>query len=148
MNVTDNNREQILKAKENHNFYLSAHGSYFINLNAVEDEKREASKERILKGATALKSVGGRSLVFHAGYYLDNTREETLSSIIRELHTLPDLGVTYRLETTGKKTQFGNLAELITISNEVSSCGICVDFSHIHARYNGALKSMMISLEF
>lgn len=141
VNVTDNNREAILLMKNTHDFYLSAHGSYFINLNAEDREKKEASKERILKGAAALKSVGGRSLVFHAGYYLKNTREETLSTIIKELHTLPDLGVTYRLETTGKETQFGNLSELITISREVPTCGICVDFSHIHARYNGALKS-------
>lgn len=141
INVTDNNRDLILERKQASDFYLSAHGSYFINLNAEDEEKRNASKERIISGAAALKSVGGRSLVFHAGYYLKNTREETLLNIIKELHTLPDLGVTYRLETTGKETQFGNLAELITISKEVPTCGICVDFSHIHARYNGCLKS-------
>lgn len=141
INVTDNNRGLILERKEAHDFYLSAHGSYFINLNAEDEEKRDASKERIIKGAQALKGVGGRSLVFHAGYYLSSTREETLSTIVRELHSLPDLGVTYRLETTGKETQFGNLTELIQISKEVPTCGICVDFSHIHARYNGSLKS-------
>ena len=139
VNVTDKNREEIIAKREKNNLYLSAHGSYFINLNAVE-EKRVASKDRIIKGAEALKSVGGRSLVFHAGYYLKDSREDTLKSIIMELHTLPDLGVTYRLETTGKETQFGNLEELITISKEVKTCGICVDFSHIHARYQGALK--------
>ncbi len=140
VSVTDKNRNDIITEKEKNQLYLSAHGSYFINLNAEEEEKREASKDRILKGALALKSVGGRSLVFHAGYYLKNTREETLKTIITELHTLPDLGVTYRLETTGKETQFGNLDELITISKEVKTCGICVDFSHIHARYQGSLK--------
>lgn len=141
VNVTDKNRSIINEKKSQNDFYLSAHGSYFINLNAVEPEKREASKERILKGAEALSSVGGRSLVFHAGYYLDKSKEETMHNIIQELHTLEDIGITYRLETTGKETQFGNLDELIEISKQVKTCGICVDFSHIHARYNGSLKT-------
>jgi deoxyribonuclease-4 len=64
-----------------------------------------------------------------------------MHNIIQELHTLEDIGITYRLETTGKETQFGNLDELIEISKQVKTCGICVDFSHIHARYNGSLKT-------
>ena len=43
VNVTNKNRPAILEAKEKYNFYLSAHGSYFINLNAVEEEKKEKS---------------------------------------------------------------------------------------------------------
>ena len=42
VNVTPKNMHSIIEAKEKHNFYLSAHGSYFINLNAVEDEKKES----------------------------------------------------------------------------------------------------------
>jgi len=141
VNVTDKNRDIINTKKKDNDFYLSAHGSYFINLNAEEKEKRESSKERIMKGAEALSSVGGRSLVFHAGYYLAKSKEETLFNIIEELHTLADVGVTYRLETTGKETQFGNLDELIQITRQVETCGICVDFAHIHARYNGYLRA-------
>ena len=33
VNVTAKNREKIIEAKEKNDFYLSAHGSYFINLN-------------------------------------------------------------------------------------------------------------------
>ncbi len=39
VNVTDKNKEGILQEKKDNNFYLSAHGSYFINLNADEIEK-------------------------------------------------------------------------------------------------------------
>ncbi len=49
VNVTDKNKEGILEEKNNSNFYLSAHGSYFINLNADEIEKQEKSLERIIK---------------------------------------------------------------------------------------------------
>ena len=140
VNVTAKNRDKIIEAKEKNDFYLSAHGSYFINLNAEEEEKKEKSIERILKGAEALKSVGGRSLVFHPGFYLKASKEEALEEIKKNLKKLPYEGVDYRLETTGKGTQFGNLQELVDICKEVPSCKLCIDFSHIHARWIGALK--------
>lgn len=141
VNVTDKNKTEILREKEEKNFYLSAHGSYFINLNADDFEKQDQSMERIIKGANALKSVGGKSLVFHAGYYLDDSHEETYETIKENLMKLPDIGVQYRLETTGKATQFGSIEELVSLSHEIPTCNICIDFSHIHARGNGALKS-------
>ena len=103
VNVTNKNKDAILEAKERYNFYLSAHGSYFINLNAVEDEKKEKSLERIINGAEALHSVNGRSLIFHPGFYLKSTKEDTLK--------------------------------------EINTCKLCIDFSHIHARNNGSLKT-------
>ncbi|MEL7597492.1 MAG: AP endonuclease, partial [Clostridiaceae bacterium] len=48
VNVTDKNKNEILETKYKNNFYLSAHGSYFINLNADEEEKQIKSMERII----------------------------------------------------------------------------------------------------
>lgn len=140
INVTEKNRQSILDIKNEKNFYLSAHGSYFINLNAIEEEKREKSKERIENGAKALKSVGGRSLVFHPGYYLDSTNEEAFNNIKEELQSLSYDGVDFRLETTGKPTQFGSYDELVRLCKDIPTCKLCVDFSHVHARGNGILK--------
>ena len=42
-----------------------------------------------------------------------------------------------RPETTGKATQWGDLEEIIRLSKEFETVLPCVDFSHIHARYNG-----------
>lgn len=140
VNVTDKNKEGILKAKEENKFYLSAHGSYFINLNAVEKEKQEKSLERIVNGAKGLRKVGGRSLVFHPGFYLKSSKEDTFEMIKNNLLKLPELGIDYRLETTGKPTQFGDLQELVELCKLVPLCKLCIDFSHLHARYNGALK--------
>ncbi|MEG0641944.1 MAG: TIM barrel protein [Clostridium sp.] len=140
VNVTDKNKDGILEQKNNNNFYLSAHGSYFVNLNANEKEKQEKSIERIIAGANALKKVEGRSLVFHPGFYLQDSKEKAYSTILENLASLPDLGVDYRLETTGKPTQFGDLQELVAICKEVNTCKLCIDFSHLHARVNGGLK--------
>lgn len=140
INVTDKNKDEILKEKLLNDFYLSAHGSYFINLNADEYEKQKQSMERIIKGAMALKGVKGRSLIFHPGYYLSDSKEETYTTIKDNLLSLPDIGVDYRLETTGKPTQFGDLKELVSLCKEIPHCKLCIDFSHIHARENGCLK--------
>jgi deoxyribonuclease-4 len=141
INVTDKNREGILKAKEDNDFYLSAHGSYFINLNSEEMEKQEQSLERITKGAYALSKVGGRSLVFHPGFYMKASPEATYRTILDNLRKLPYIGVDYRLETTGKPTQFGSIEELVDLCSELKTCKLCIDFSHVHARGNGCLKS-------
>ncbi|HEY5561355.1 MAG TPA: TIM barrel protein [Clostridiaceae bacterium] len=140
VNVTDKNKDIILETKLNNNFYLSAHGSYYVNLNADEAEKQEQSLERIIKAAEGLSKVKGRSLIFHPGFYLKDSKEETYNTIKGNLLKLSYKGIDYRLETTGKGTQFGTLEELVSLCKEVSACKLCIDFSHIHARGNGSLK--------
>ena len=96
---------------------------------------------RIIAGAEALSKVGGRSLVFHPGYYGNDSRETAYSTIKSNLMKLPDHGVDYRLETTGKGSQFGTLEELVALCTALPFCKLCIDFSHIHARLNGGLRN-------
>ncbi len=140
VNVTDKNKDNILKVKLENDFYLSAHGSHYINLNADEKEKQEQSLERIIKAVDGLSKVAGKSLIFHPGFYLKDTKEETYTTIKENLLKLPYKGIDFRLETTGKGTQFGTLEELISLCKEVEVCKLCIDFSHIHARGNGCLN--------
>ena len=140
VNVSDKNKDPILKNKLDNDFYLSAHGSHYINLNADESEKQDQSIERIIKAAEGLSKVKGRSLIFHPGYYLKDSKEETYNTIKENLLRLPYKEVDYRLETTGKGTQCGTLEEIVSICKEVRSCKLCIDFAHIHARGNGCLK--------
>ena len=53
------------------------------------------------------------------------------------------MGIIYRLhrlETTGRKSQFGTIEELVSLCKEINTCKLCIDFAYIHARYNGKLK--------
>ena len=140
VNVTDKNRHILLKTKLDNDFYLSAHGSHYINLNAEESEKQDQSMERIINAMEGLSKVKGKSLIFHPGYYLKDSKDKTYDTIKNNLLKLPYKGIDYRLETTGKGTQFGTLEELVSLCEEVNSCKLCIDFSHIHARGNGSLK--------
>jgi deoxyribonuclease-4 len=125
---------------------LTAHGPYWINLNAVEDYKVVNSRNHILNSARIGKRCGAWSVVFHAAFYLKQPAEKVYKRVKKEMEalvkTLRDEGndIWLRPETTGKGTQFGTLDELITLSEEVEGVLPCVDFSHIHARDGGGLE--------
>ena len=68
-------------AKEN-NLRLTAHGPYFINLNAVEQDKVDASRERIIKTAHFGSLSGAESITFHAGFYLGQDTEKAVRIVL------------------------------------------------------------------
>jgi len=127
-----------LAAKKN--VVLTAHGPYAVNLNAVERQKVHMSKERILQTARIAALFGARSITFHAAFYLKNTPAETYAVVKKQMqevmNTLRKEGnkVTISPEVTGKSSQFGTLDELLQLSSEIEGVGLCIDFSHWHAR--------------
>jgi len=122
------------------NVVLTAHGPYAINLNAVERQKVHMSKERILQTARIAALFGARSITFHAAFYLRSTPAETYAAVKRQMqevmNTLRKEGNKVRIspEVTGKPSQFGTLEELLQLSSEIEGIGLCIDFSHWHAR--------------
>ena len=126
---------------------LSCHAPYYINLNSREPEKITASRERIIHASRISQILGVRSVIFHPAFNHEDTSEVVLGRVVRELsiirETLDKEGyeVTLRPETTGKGTQFGDLAETIRIAQEVPGVLPCIDFSHLHARTNGRFNS-------
>lgn len=134
-------------AREN-DVILTAHAPYYINLNAREREKIEASKKRIIQSARRLHDAGGWSVVFHAGYYLKQDPRRVYERIRDEIkditRTLMDEGIEIwiRPELTGKPTQFGDLRELIKLSQDVEMVLPAIDFAHAHARNRGKCNSV------
>ncbi len=119
---------------------LTAHGPYFINLNAVEPEKVEASKGRILQTARIAALFGAKSITFHAAFYLKSSPAETYTAAKKQLEEVLNIlrregnKVMIRPEVTGKPSQFGTLEELLQLSAELEGIAPCIDFSHWHAR--------------
>jgi deoxyribonuclease-4 len=119
---------------------LTAHGPYFINLNAVERQKVHMSKERILQTARIAALFGAKSITFHAAFYLKSTPAETYATVKKHLQQVVNIlrkegnKVTISPEVTGKPSQFGTLEELLQLSSEIEGVALCLDFSHWHAR--------------
>ena len=122
---------------------LSVHAPYYINLNSPEEGKRLSSQERLIASARLAQTLGAKSLVFHSGYYGLDSPEQTFSRIKAGLRNVISIlrseqnSVALRIETMGKKTQFGSLDEAFRLCRELDGLLPCLDFSHIHAREGG-----------
>ena len=132
--------EKVHEAAEKQDIKLSVHAPYYINLNSPEPEKTAASIERIKQAARIGSIFGAESIVFHPAFYMKSQKsavynrvKKALEQIISELRS-EGVNTTLRPETTGKRTQFGSLDELLSLSAEVEGVLPCFDFSHIHAR--------------
>ena len=119
---------------------LTAHGPYYVNLNAIQGQKVHMSKERILQTARIAALFGATSITFHAAFYLKSTPAETYIVVRKHLqevmNTLRKEGnkVTISPEVSGKLSQFGSLEEILKLSSEIEGVLPCIDFSHWHAR--------------
>ncbi len=139
--------EKIGELAKESGLVLTCHGPYYINLNAKEEEKREASKERVIKTVLAGKYMNAVSITFHAGFYLGMPPEKvylniknSLEEIVEDLQYEVDVPQ-IAIETTGKPTQFGDVTEILRLSKEVKNIFICIDFAHLHARSAGRYNS-------
>ena len=136
--------EKIKELNKKLKLDLSIHASYFINLNSAEKPKVHASKNRILKSCEMGHYLGAKYIVFHAGFYQKDSKEQTYQDIKKEILDLKKTikkkkwKVILAPETTGKESQFGDLDELIKLKKE-TKCHLCVDFAHLKARYNGKI---------
>ncbi len=119
---------------------LSAHAPYFINLNAGDQGQRIRSQELLLNSLRLAAAAGASDLVFHAGYYGHQTPEETYSQVknslkeILSISRLEKIPVRLRIETMGKRQQFGTLDEVLALCRELEGLSPCLDFAHILAR--------------
>ena len=137
--ISDKSREAVGAT----NKVITAHAPFYVNLNAREEEKVEASVQRIIETAEVTNSLGGYSITFHAGFYLGQDAELVYNNIKSQIKIITDTleksnnKIWIRPETTGKATQWGDLEEIVRLSKEFETVLPCVDFSHLHARYNG-----------
>ncbi len=132
--------EEVNAAAAKENIALSVHGPYYINLNAVEKEKLDASVQRIYDSARIGSICSATNIVFHPAFYLKDDHKVVYDRVFNLLKALAarledeSIPVTLRPETTGKATQFGDIDELLFLSAEIDGVLPCIDFSHVHAR--------------
>ena len=134
-------REVGALAKEK-GIILSVHAPYYVNLASDENEKIVASKQRILDSCERAAALGAGNVVFHAGFYQKKTAKQTYKLIKKSIIEIQKKisknkwKVQLCPEITGKPSQFGSVEELPKLMKE-TGCGICVDFAHLYARYQG-----------
>ncbi len=143
VNMNYKTQPVVKEAAKEMGLVLTAHAPYFVNLASVEEDKVHASVVRILDTARTAYACGGYSITFHAAYYMGQDKETVYNLVKSRIKEIIDvlksenIKIWVRPELTGKETQWGDLDELIRISNDIEMVLPCVDFAHLHARTAG-----------
>ena len=126
---------------------FSLHAPYYISMSSMEEEKRLNSVSYILQSAAAVRALGGRRVIFHAGSCGKQSREEALEKALdtmaRMQAALDEAGfedITLCPETMGKVGQLGTLDEVLALCKVDKRITPCIDFGHLNARDGGWIK--------
>ncbi len=146
VNVSSEVAPVIKKTAEQEGITLTCHGQYFVNLNG-EKATVEASKKRILEACRRCEEAGVWSICYHIAYYMKQDPEKVYKNVkknVKEIvKILQNEGIKLwlRPETGGKISQFGDLKELIKLSQDVEQVLPCIDWAHHHSRSLGKFNT-------
>ncbi len=142
--ISEEKARRLGEEAKKHNVILSIHAPYFINLASPDENVIKRSLQRLRNSLFAAEWMGAYAVVFHPGYYKGNkSRDEATRKVVDALNNLmeeisdnitkPQIAP----ETTGKTSQVGDVDEIIEICRNVQRCRPCIDWAHLHARYQG-----------
>lgn len=147
VHITSEKAPEVKRVAQQEDVALTCHGQYYVNLNAQDQKVLQQSIQRILTAARIAQQCGVWSICYHFGYYMGQPQDKTyiqIKSVVKQLvQQFQDEGIKLwlRPETGGKLTQFGDLPELIQLSQEVEQVLPCIDWAHHHARSNGKFNT-------
>ena len=137
----------LKEESEKHDILVSMHAPYYINLCAKEEEKLDKSIGHLISAARAGEWMGAYRLVFHPGAYLNRKpakameiSKNTVNRLFEELEAEGIEEFTFAPETTGKRTQLGNVSEVVELCATFDHFEPTIDFAHVHARGRGCLN--------
>ena len=118
---------------------LSIHGSFYINLAAIEEKKITLAKE-FLKQGIRVAEAASANLIFHPGYFQNLSHEDAIAKAIKLLNRLEISNPSMLfLETPGKLNAIGDVSEMLEIAAQ-TGVQIGIDFAHIFARSHGKIR--------
>jgi deoxyribonuclease-4 len=94
------------------------------------------------------KAAGAEVVVFHPGFLLGRTREETIDSVCEQLGELrerlegKDRAVAFGIEVMGRVRDFGSADDVVEIARRLGWVRPVLDFAHMHATSDGAFTSV------
>jgi len=140
VNVNEKLAPELKSVSNKLGVVLTCHGQYYVNLASTEIAKQKASINRMVSAAKRAFECGAYSVVWHFGFYLNRDKTIVYDLIKKNINTVldklkeDDIDIWIRPETTGKFSQWGDLDEVIKLSEDFEQVLPCIDFSHLHAR--------------
>jgi len=140
--------EKLGKNAAENDVWLTAHGSYFVNLTSPNKETLEASKRRLLACVTGANWMRAHIVVFHPGSYAGKPPQEVFKTCAKAMEevieTMRSLGINrvhLAPEMMGKSSQFGSIEEVLALCERVDLTEPNVDWAHLHARDRGRFRT-------
>ncbi|HLD12707.1 MAG TPA: TIM barrel protein [Candidatus Nanoarchaeia archaeon] len=133
----------IKKLAHHLDIQLSSHSPYYLNLNAAEPAKLTRSIQLLSHSAIITGLSGGTNTAFHTAFYLGQPPAQAYTKVKKALQEVvknvkaAGVKLWLRPELTGKKTQLGNVQEIIKLSQDIDMVLPCIDYAHYHAREGG-----------
>jgi deoxyribonuclease-4 len=128
-----------------HDILVSVHAPLAAFMGHVEREKKFKMALGMLDHTAGLaKAVGAEVIVFHPGFLLGRTREQTIDDVVDQLGDLrvrlasKDRLVPFGVEVMGRVRDFGSIDDVVAIARRVDFVRPVIDFAHMHATSDGA----------
>ena len=146
--ISQSSAHDLKLNSEKEDVLVSMHAPYYLNLSSNKDDVIERSIKRLVQAAKASEWMGAYRIVFHPGFYTGYTSGEamyrckySIEKIIEEVERMGIKNYCFAPETTGKKSQLGNLDEIIEICRSYEHFEPTVDIAHVYARSGGKLNT-------
>jgi deoxyribonuclease-4 len=136
---------ELGRIAKNLDVVLSIHTPYYMDLVANND-LTQRSIESIRWAGILAKALDAKIVVTHLGMYGKYSKKTVMKRVINNVRQIQDwyddskLKIPIGLETSGRQEIFGEFQEILKVCNEVSGSVPVINFPHVHARGNGALK--------
>jgi len=144
--ISEASAQAFGEVMKNANIQVSMHAPYYISMSGLVEETRLNSVMYMLQSATALKAMGGKRIVFHAGSCGKQTRQQALSLALdtmkRIIEAFDENGFSDMIpcpEVMGKINQIGTVEEVLGLCKVDDRITPCIDFGHLNARTGGGL---------
>ena len=139
--------EDLGKKAAEHDVWVTAHGSYFINLTSSNKKMREASKKRLLACVQGASWMRAHVVVFHPGAYAGRPPEQVLKvcakamkEVVENMRSMNITKVHLAPETMGKPSLFGSIEEVTALCERVDLTEPNIDWAHLHSRERGRFR--------
>jgi deoxyribonuclease-4 len=141
------NAQKLGSIAKEHNIKLSVHAPYFINFASIDPEMITKSEKYVFDTIEAAQYLCADRVVIHMGSPGKSDRKEAFERLYGNIYALVEklkaINSKVHLcpETMGKKNQIGSLEEVLQVCLIDDSLIPTIDFGHLHAVDNGALKT-------
>lgn len=146
--VSSETATKLGNVAKQYNIEITAHAPYFINFSALEVEKIENSYKYLSSSCKIERCFGGNRVVFHSGAQMKQSRDVAFNKVKegveKAIYRLIEEGYDDMYicpETMGKQGQIGTVQEVIDLCKIHKNIIPCVDFGHVNALLQGALKT-------